>query len=139
MKSRRRTVFFLILAVYILFILDLTLHRFPSRNPPPNFVPFRSMIADWTGEWRGFIINFVGNIVAFMPIGLIPPLLRTRNTKARDVVVFCFCLSAAIEIGQYASARRVADVDDVILNTIGGVLGYSILRWVQFRAADRNR
>ncbi len=139
MKSRPRTVFILILAVYTLFILDLTLHRFPSRNPPPNFVPLRSMIADWKGEWRGFIINFVGNIVAFMPIGLLPPLLRPRNTKARDVVAFCSCLSALIEIGQYASARRVADVDDVILNTIGGVLGYTILRRLQHRAADRNR
>ncbi len=139
MKIRRKTVFSLILAVYTLFILDITLLQFPTRNPPTNLVPLRSMIADWTGEWRGFIINFVGNIVAFMPIGLIPPLIRPRSTKARDVAVFCLCLSALIELGQYASGRRVADVDDVILNTIGGVLGYSLLRGLQFQSGARNR
>ena len=33
-----------------------------------------------------------------------------------------------IEVVQYGSGRRVADVDDLILNTAGGVLGYCILR-----------
>ncbi len=32
-----------------------------------------------------------------------------------------------IEVVQYTSGRRVADVDDLILNTLGGLLGYGVL------------
>ena len=51
--------------------------------------------------------------------------------------LFCLCLSAMIEVGQYVSGRRVADVDDLILNTLGGLLGYLTLRYLLGRGAVR--
>jgi glycopeptide antibiotics resistance protein len=122
--TTQRTVALLSISVYVLFLFDLALLQFPSSNPPPNFIPLHSMIADWTGGGREFVINFVGNIVAFMPIGLMPPLARSRQTTAWHVALFSLSLSAIIEVGQYASGRRVADVDDLMLNTVGGLLGY---------------
>src|SRR5262245_10662828 len=122
--TSRRTVVLLLLAVYVLFLFDLALLRFPSRNPTPNFVPLHSMVGDWSSGGREFVVNFLGNIVAFMPIGLIPPLARPRRTTAWQVALFSLSLSAMIEVGQYCSGRRVADVDDLILNTLGGLLGY---------------
>ncbi len=70
------------------------------------------------------MVNFLGNIVAFVPMGLIPPLIRRRPTSAWQVAIFGFSLSLAIESGQCVSGRRVCDVDDLILNTAGTVLGY---------------
>jgi glycopeptide antibiotics resistance protein len=125
--SFRRAGVLLLLSFYILFILDLALLQFPSRHAAPNMVPLRSIIGDWRSGGREFIVNFVGNIVAFMPIGMIPPLVRPRRASAWHSAVFCLSLSAMIEMLQYFNGRRVADVDDLILNTAGGVVGYCIL------------
>ncbi len=117
----------LLLAIYVLFLLDLALIQFPSRNPPPNVVPLRSIIGDWKSGGREFVVNFLGNIVAFVPIGMMPQLARPRRAGAWHAALFSLSLSVLIEAVQYATGRRVADVDDLILNTAGGVLGHCTL------------
>jgi glycopeptide antibiotics resistance protein len=125
----RRKVALLLIALYLLFLLDLALFQFPTSKPAANFVPFHTMVRDWSHWNREFVVNFLGNLVAFMPIGLIPPLLRPGRTRAWHVALVCFTLSAMIEVWQYGSGRRVADVDDLTLNTLGGLLGYWL--WVR--------
>ncbi len=86
------------------------------------------MVRDWqTGGWP-FVVNFVGNIVAFVPMGLIPPLLRKRPTALWQAASFSLAISLLIETGQLVSGRRVPDVDDLILNTLGGTLGFLLSR-----------
>jgi glycopeptide antibiotics resistance protein len=120
---RRRILAFVLIA-YLIFLLDLALFQFPAAHPTANVVPFRSIIRDWShGGWP-FVINFVGNIVAFLPMGLLPPLIFERLTKLWEVLVFSFCVSLLIEGGQLVTGRRVPDVDDLILNVLGGFLGY---------------
>ena len=137
--SLRRAVVLLVLSVYVLFILDLAWLQFPSHYPPPNVVPLRSIIGDWRNGGREWVVNFLGNIVAFIPIGMIPPLARPRRPSAWQAAWFSLSLSAMIEAVQYGSGRRVADVDDLILNTLGGVLGYCLLRlsyWCRSGSSD---
>jgi glycopeptide antibiotics resistance protein len=120
----RRTLIAIVLTTYIIFLLDIALFRFPAAHPEPNWVPFRSMIHDWrNGGWE-FVVNFVGNLVAFLPMGLLLPLIRRSRTALWQVALFSLAISFAIEAGQYVSGRRVPDVDDLILNTVGGMLGY---------------
>jgi glycopeptide antibiotics resistance protein len=121
---KRKTFLAVLLFAYIIFLFDLALFRFPSTNPAPNFMPFRTIISDWTAPMQEFVVNFIGNIVAFMPMGLIPPLILGRRAKLWHVALFGLSLSLAIEGGQYLSGRRVTDVDDLILNTLGTLLGY---------------
>ena len=116
---RRKIILAVLLFAYIIFLFEIALFRFPSTNPAPNFVPFRTIIGDWTAGWQEFVVNFIGNIVAFVPMGLIPPLILGRRTKLWHVALFGLSLSLAIEGGQYLSGRRVTDVDDLILNTLG--------------------
>jgi glycopeptide antibiotics resistance protein len=130
----RRISALLLISLYVLFIFDLALLQFPSMNPAHNVVPFHSIIGDWTMGGREFVVNFVGNIVAFLPIGMMPALARRRWVGARAAALFSLFLSAAIEVAQYITGRRVADVDDLILNTLGGVLGYYLLALASSRS-----
>ena len=131
---KRRTILAIILTAYIIFLLDIALFRFPATRPVVNWVPFRSMIHDWQNGGWGFVVNFLGNLVAFLPMGLFPPLIRLRPTALWQVALFSLAISFTIEAGQYISGRRVPDVDDLILNTLGGVLGYLALSRLSRRA-----
>ena len=70
--SLRRAVILLLLTIYVLFILDLAWFQFPGRNPTANVVPFHTIVADCKEGGRDFVVNFLGNIVAFVPIGMMP-------------------------------------------------------------------
>lgn len=70
-----------------------------------------------------FLINFLGNIVIFMPIGFFIPLLWNKKHPFVVSVFTGFLISLFIEISQLALPRRT-DVDDVWLNTLGALLGF---------------
>lgn len=75
-----------------------------------------------------FVIqNLLGNIILFMPLGILLPVLRRSIDTAGAIVVVSFFASLLIETCQFFLNRGVFDVDDMILNTLGGVLGYGIL------------
>jgi glycopeptide antibiotics resistance protein len=133
----RRAVVLLVLATYVAFLLDLAWLQFPSRDPVPNLVPLRSIIDDWSKGGRGFVVNFLGNIAAFVPIGMIPPLARPRRPSLGQAALFSLSLSIMIEAVQYSSGRRIADVDDLLLNTAGGILGYYVLSLLSSRRRTR--
>lgn len=67
--------------------------------------------------------NILGNILMFGPLGLLLPLLWKCFRKFSKTVLFGFLVSFAIEFSQLFLARGT-DIDDLILNTIGTMLGY---------------
>ncbi|EPY2274416.1 VanZ family protein [Clostridium sporogenes] len=67
--------------------------------------------------------NILGNILMFGPLGLLLPLLWKCFRKFSKTVLFGFLVSFAIEFSQLFLARGT-DIDDLILNTIGIMLGY---------------
>lgn len=90
-----------------------------------NLIPFKVLFETYNevfinGYINYFLINFLGNIIMFMPIGFFIPLLLNLSTK--KVIVTGFCFSLFIEICQLFQ-NRGTDVDDLILNTIGIILG----------------
>jgi glycopeptide antibiotics resistance protein len=132
----RNAVYRVLLAAWVAVLLDLTLLRFPELHPPANLRPFASIRHDWHAGGRHFWVNLVGNVVAFVPAGLFLPRARSRPTSALRVALFAAALSASIELAQYASGRRILDVDDVLLNVSGALLGYSLdgaARWIRRR------
>lgn len=120
----RKVVASVALAIYLVILFDLTLFQFPQPGAPPNFVPFRSILFGfrWGGEM--LVVNFLGNLAAFAPVGLLAPAFWPRTGLALRVAAASFGLSFLIEALQYRSGSRVADVDDLILNTLGGLIGY---------------
>ena len=133
MFVKRRNALAILLLAYVAFLLSITLVFFPHETSSINLVPFRTIASDWRTGGLPFLINFVGNIVAFMPVGILPPLIRTRKTEAWEMALFGLGLSVVIEGGQYLFSRRCADVDDLILNTLGAVLGYAMVLAIRAR------
>ena len=72
--------------------------------------------------------NLVGNIVAFVPFGFLLPYVIKRE-KCFWVMLFqAFFLVVGIEVFQLFSAFGAFDVDDILLNCFGAVLGYLVYR-----------
>jgi glycopeptide antibiotics resistance protein len=132
--DRRRILLTAAFFAYVLFLFDIALLRFPTPDPRHNFVPFRSIGHDVRAGGRHLVVNLVGNLVAFLPMGLVPPLVLRRRITPRQVALFSLTLSLMIEVPQLLTGRRVADVDDLILNTAGGLLGYAIVMLVRGRS-----
>ena len=70
--------------------------------------------------------NLVGNIVGFLPFGAILPVLKRNMRSFWKILLLSFEFSAMIEVTQLITKVGSFDVDDMILNTMGGVLGYWI-------------
>ena len=112
------------MAVYLAVFFGLTLAAFHAPGVKPNFVPFRTIEHDCRVGGQEFAVNILGNLAAGFPMGwLLPSLLGRRCTWAK-VAGLGFAVSLVIEALQGISGKRVADVDDLTLNTAGAMMGY---------------
>lgn len=91
-------------------------------------------------RWNGILFvdlflcpeQYVLNIILFLPLGFLAPLLWTSWRKENRVVALGFVVSAAIEILQMFCGRAT-DVDDLLMNTMGAMFGYLLFCWCQSR------
>ena len=75
---------------------------------------------------REALINVIGNTAMFVPLGIIwPSVFRKLDTPAK-VISAGVGLSAFIEILQLPFFDRVSDIDDLLLNSLGYLVGYGI-------------
>ena len=75
------------------------------------------------------ITNILGNIVIFIPMGIYISLFR-KKTSVWINTILVGLVSLSVEILQYIFAVGMADVDDLILNTIGGFIGVILFKWI---------
>ncbi len=80
---------------------------------------------------QAFLLNVVGNVVAFMPCGFFLPIISRRGKRWYNCFILCFLLSLSIETTQLVFKVGSFDVDDLLLNTAGGILGYITYHIVQ--------
>ncbi|OUA58756.1 VanZ family protein [Bacillus thuringiensis] len=94
----------------------------------PQLIPFDSIIHILNIYGIGTII--LGNILLLLPLGFFLP-LWFRNLFNSYVVIFLIVLtSTTIEFLQYLFGVGIPNVDDVLLNTIGGGIGYGLLKLI---------
>ena len=94
---------------------------FPLRV---NFKPFLYLFDYPT--IREALLNLIGNITMFIPLGIVwPGVFQKLNTHGK-VIAAGFGVSMTIEILQLAFFDRATDIDDLILNTLGFLMGYGI-------------
>lgn len=89
-----------------------------------------------TGSWNLFLWNVVGNICVFMPLGIFVPKLFKRCRNVLFVTILSLELSILAEVIQLLTRVGSFDVDDLLLNTLGGILGYLIYKIVSKAKED---
>lgn len=86
----------------------------PLFSPSINLVPFD----------EGLKIGFVLNIMLFIPLGFLCPLVSKSYQSVKTMLLTGFGLSFAIEISQLFTLYRITDVNDLIANVAGTLIGY---------------
>ena len=85
-----------------------------------NYIPFKEMFRYQVGS-RLFIKNIIGNILLFLPYGYFAA-DYLKSKKVLPISILTMLVSITIEIVQL-NIGRTFDIDDVILNTLGGIFG----------------
>ena len=127
-----REIFSLIFIIYILCLYHIVTFQDVNYGVS-NFVPFKEIFRYSIGSVK-FFKNIVGNIVLFIPFGFFAS-YYLKNKKTITSVILTLITSTTIEVVQYYIGR-VFDIDDIILNLIGGIIGF--LLFIGFDAI-RNR
>ncbi len=92
-------------------------------QPKVNLIPFVN-IHKFDIKW--ILQNVGGNVALFIPSGIVLPILYKRLDSFWKVTLAGFLISLSIELIQLMMPDRVTDVDDLILNTLGVMIGYGI-------------
>ena len=114
---------------YFVFFASFLDRNFDNSEYRYNIYLFREIKRFW--EYRGeigkiWILNIAGNVLAFMPFGFLLPIVSNRKVRIILTIILSFALSLLIELGQLVTRVGAFDVDDILLNTIGGFLGFLI-------------
>lgn len=94
-------------------------------NSLNNLTPFKEILRYHLGS-NLFLKNVIGNMIMFIPYGFFVTFLTKINRK-REALILVLTASLSIELTQIIIGR-VFDVDDIILNVIGGMIGYFLYR-----------
>ena len=126
----RRAIALLLLISWLGLTLFVTLFRGEPGARQWNFHLFLA----WREAWNQFALrawlNVLLNIALFVPLGILLPLLSRVFRKWYAVLLAGFGSSLAIELVQLTTARGMFDVDDLFTNTLGTMVGRSIVMLV---------
>lgn len=136
--------------IYICVLVIVLIMKFPQMNmfydiidkwktgiqpkfvDKPNLMPFKVIVeyvknAHSLNDW--FTKNLAVNIIMFMPCGFLAPLFFKKH-KLWHILMFGIALSIIVEILQALLGVGTVDIDDVILNTCGLLLGFGIYKLI---------
>lgn len=143
-----RKIFIILFIIYIAFLLFVIVLKFPTglakgtiniwldggtiNRLSPQLIPFKTIIfyvrhVQAVYDW--FFKNLACNVIMFMPYGFLVPLISKKKINIGRKIIISGCIfSALIEVFQYITALGLCDIDDVILNTLGVLLGFGIYK-----------
>ena len=133
-----------VFVIYIFGVIYITLlGRTGNRELHISLVPFWSYWVMLRGvfhalcqcDWQGVIqeVQFISypawsslvlNILLFVPLGMLTPVVKESFGSVKKIFLSGFLFSLSIEVTQILTKRGWFDVDDVINNTLGAVIGF---------------
>ena len=124
-----RFILYLIALTYFLFFAE-SFGRVPGAQTDYayNLMPFReiSRFIKYRGllGFQAVLLNLAGNVLGFVPFGFFIPVVSRRGRIWRNAVLMGFGFSLCMELTQLIFKIGSFDVDDILLNTTGSILGY---------------
>ena len=165
--KKRNPVTAMLFLCYGAFLVFLLFDRNPAISDLPyweqirnrcNFIPWQTVGNYWdvlirpeyyTEKWGAAstyryqavvaAINILGNIVMFVPLGVFLPVLWRKLQKAWKAIPVGFLMIVGVEICQLLTLRGRCDIDDVLLNVLGIMIGYALWRVCQFGRKKRKK
>jgi glycopeptide antibiotics resistance protein len=117
-----------LLALWLIAALVLTLqaaHPLPGQVVDDNPIPFHTLAIYWRNLGSEFWLrNLFGNLLLLLPLGLLGPIALPSLGRWWRIALVALVYSATIELIQLAVPDRSADIDDVIVNVAGAMIGY---------------
>lgn len=89
-------------------------------NPKLNLIPFSD----------GFSLSFILNILLFMPLGFLCPFISKHYENIKTTFWIGFGFSFFIEIAQLFTLHRATDINDLLTNITGTIIGYLCSKWI---------
>lgn len=97
-----------------------------------NFIPFKTIVeyiqrySD--GYWRLSTVNLLGNLALFVPMGMALPCVSKKLNRFWKVVLCVLGMVVLVEVTQGILRVGSIDIDDVIFNVSGAMIGYGIIK-----------
>ncbi|GFP76546.1 VanZ family protein [Clostridium fungisolvens] len=144
-REKIKTVF--LYGVFICYIILLIKILFLSRishleHRSINVIPFNSIIeyiSSKSANVRAFAFgNVVGNIAIFIPLGTYLALFK-KDKRVKNNLLVIFIVSLLVEIIQGIFGIGASDIDDIILNCVGGLIGILGYKFLLFFLRDEKK
>lgn len=157
MKKTLRILIYITFILYCLIVLDLVLlsriHMFrldvwkemwleiwerrTRLNYGLNLIPFRTIGSYVNSILRGDIVaiavrNLAGNLLMFLPLGIYLPIIWKKCRKLMTTLLISLTVLIGIELIQFLTLLGSLDIDDLILNLFGILIGYGLWKWLKF-------
>jgi len=120
---------FLILVLYLALILRLIVFKYPPgitfSTANANLIPFKTILGYLSGEptWKIATRNLLGNIIVLTPLGFLLTVL-CQKIKYSKILLIGMAAGVILELLQVIFKSGILDIDDIILNSLGVVIGY---------------
>lgn len=130
-------IFYCFILVYVLFLsrgtrVGFTYAEYMRRFT--NFIPFKTIIEYVQryahGYWYLSTVNLLGNLALFVPMGMALPCLFKKLNRFWKVILTVLGMVVLVEIVQGILRVGSIDINDVIFNVVGAMIGY----WVIIKA-----
>lgn len=115
------SIFLIIYAAFLFMPIEFRL----GRHFACNLIPLHFLVEE--NSLHLFVTEKVPNIILFIPLGLFLPITLQLMRSWRQTLLCALALTCGIEFIQYFIGRS-ADIDDVITNFLGAVIGYALFK-----------
>lgn len=130
MTKKLYLIFIVLYTFLLLYWMFFGFGRTANSEKSIQLVPFSTIYKMFLqiDNFKQFTINILGNIVVFIPYGFLG--MITEKLKRAKLLFPIFILAiSCIEFLQFITKRGFAEIDDVILNTIGVAIGFGIYKF----------
>lgn len=126
----KKVVIFCILFCYIVIVSGATIFIRPGVYEHANLHLFSSYIEAWNNYSKSYWRNIVLNILMFVPFGFLLPLFSDKFKNFFATMSLSLMFTVGIEVTQYITKRGIFEVDDIMNNWIGALIGYSLVMFI---------